>query len=168
MIIREPRRLTAILLDIRSLHNVGSMFRTAEGLGFEKIYAVGTTSHPHPEEPWRRDHLALAKTALGAETNVPWEYHAAIIPLMSQLRAAGWTMVSLELTPASQSILGWSIPDGPVALIVGHEVKGIPPEVITASDHLVSLPMHGRKESLNVSVAFGIAAFWLAYHQSSD
>ena len=151
----------AILVDIRSLYNVGSIFRTADALGISKLYLVGTTGQPHPKEPWRSDHQRLAKTALGAEQSVPWQYFPEITPLIKRLRQANFSLLSLELKPASTSIIDWQPPATPLALLLCNEVKGLSEDILQASDSVLHIPMLGHKESLNVSAAFGIAAFWL-------
>lgn len=155
-------QLVAILEDIRSLHNVGSIFRTADALGVTKLYLIGQTGHPHPEEPWRPDHIRLQKTALGAQEIVPWEYRSSTVHAINELRRDGFTIISLELTAHSFPLDKWKRVSGKFVLIVGNEVTGISPKTLAASDHVLHIPMHGAKESLNVSVAFGIAAFELS------
>jgi tRNA G18 (ribose-2'-O)-methylase SpoU len=151
----------AIAYNLRSLYNVGSLFRTADSLGVEKLYLVGTSGHPHPEEPWRRDHQKLHKTALGAEQTVTWEYHETIDPLIKKLRTDNYQIIGLELTKTSRSLASWEGQNRPLALIIGNEITGIPNEILAMSDLTLHIPMHGNKESLNVSVAFGMAVFWL-------
>ena len=155
-------KVIAILVNVRSLQNVGSIFRTADGLGITKIYCVGTTGHPHPEAPWRRDHLLLKKTALGAESMVAWEYRTDLLPLIQELHAATWTLIALETGPHAQSLLDWRAPQpGKFALMVGPEIDGLPLDVQDEADVILSVPMRGHKESYNVAVAFALAAFWL-------
>lgn len=151
--------------NLRSLYNIGSLFRTADALGVEKIFLVGSSGHPHPAEPWRRDHRELHKTALGAELTVAWEYYPAIKPLISQLKSQGYHIISLETTEKSRPLTSWQVNNHALALIFGNEVHGIPPEVLEQSDTALHIPMRGHKESLNVSVSFAIAAFWLLNHK---
>lgn len=153
--------IIGILDNLRSLENVGSIFRTADALGVVKLLLAGTTGHPHPTEPWRRDHERLHKTALGAEQSVAWEYYPETVTAIASARQTGYQIVALELTTGSQPVTSWQAGPGPVALIVGNEVTGINNDVLGLADVIVHIPMLGAKESLNVSVAFGIAAFWI-------
>lgn len=155
------RTLIGIAENIRSLTNVGSLFRTADALGIDHLYLTGTTGHPHPDQSWRRDHRDLQKTALGAEEVVPWTYSMDTLSLIQKLRSDGFCIVTLEVSHDAQPLSAWKIPTQPIALIVGNEVDGIPKETLAASDVTLAIPMQGAKESLNVSVSFGIAAYWL-------
>lgn len=144
-----------VLPDIRSTHNVGAFFRTADAFGFDKIYLCGIT----PQPP-RAD---IAKVSLGAETWIPFEYHPNVVTLLRRLQAQETKIVSLEFTQTSvpmQSIE--SIESLNVALVVGNEVFGVHEDVLALSDLVVHIPMVGKKESLNVSVAGGIAMHWLS------
>lgn len=154
------RPLSVILDNIRSAHNVGAIFRTAEGLGIDQLYLCGIT--PTPTHASR-----IAKTALGAEQTVPWSYHPNAVNLVKKLRSEkGIHLVALEwdasALPVTQAIHQLP-PDAPVGLIVGHERAGVDPEVVRLADLVVYLPMVGSKESYNVSVAFGMAAAWLLW-----
>lgn len=154
--------MQAVLDNLRSLQNVGSIFRTAEGLGVAKLYLCGTTARPHPDQPWRRDHLALAKTALGAEKLVSWEYCSDTVALVDHLKKEGLTILALETTPNATPLTHYKPrQSGEIGLVIGNEVTGINPKVIALADQVIKIPMVGQKESLNVAVAFGIAAFWL-------
>ncbi|MBI4133539.1 TrmH family RNA methyltransferase [Candidatus Uhrbacteria bacterium] len=153
--------MLAILSNIRSVHNVGSIFRTADALGIEKLYLCGIT--PTPLDRFGAVRPQLAKVALGAERTVAWEKVRATVPLIRNLQHEGYTVLSLE-----QAKRAVSLPDLPrshrerkLALVVGSEVRGLPRSVLKASDGIIEIPMRGVKESLNVAVAFGIAAFWL-------
>lgn len=134
--------------NIRSLWNVGSFFRTADAFKVEKIYLTGYTATPPRRE--------IAKTALGADEWIPWEYQEDPIALIENLKKEGWRIVSLELTDTSMDISKYK-PLQKTCVILGHEVLGVSQELLKVSDDVVHIPMHGQKESLNVSVAAGIA-----------
>ncbi len=147
-----------IIHDVRSAHNVGSMFRTADAAGVSKIYLTGYT--PAPIDKFKRPQKEIAKTALGAEKIIPWESVAAVEDVITKLQHNGVLVVALE--QAAQAIDYRALTSKkPIALIVGNEVDGIPNEVLALCDHIIHIPMHGTKESLNVSVAAGIALFHL-------
>ena len=141
--------------NIRSLHNVGSLFRTADSLGVSKIYLTGYTGTPPNSK--------IDKVALGAEKFVQWEYHQSPVRLINQLRKnnPGLTIVALENNIRSKKLIKLDKfkPKFPLALIIGEEVKGVSKKLLSFSDQIVEIPMRGEKESLNVSVAFGIAAY---------
>lgn len=142
-----------ILPDIRSCHNVGAMFRTADACGVDRIYLVGYTPHPPRKE--------IDKVALGAEQWVPWEAKKDPVRLIRSLKSKGVQIVVLEKTPASVPIAAINI-RRPVALIVGNEVDGVLPRIQAVADIVAHIPMRGKKESLNVSVAGGIAMYTVA------
>ncbi len=144
--------LTALLNNIRSLHNVGSMFRTADGAGVKKLYLCGETGIPPRPE--------IAKTALGAEESVPWEYWMDAMECISKLKGEGFKIVALELGPKSVDYRKLKV-EGPICLVVGNEVGGVPAEILRLCDDSMQIPMRGIKESLNVSVSFGVAAYEL-------
>ena len=139
-----------ILPDIRSCHNVGAMFRTADACGVTKIFLVGYTPAPP-----RKD---IDKVSLGAETWVPWQQYRHLGPLITRLKKQGVRIVALEKNDMSVPIEKIS-GTGPLALIVGNEVDGIPENIWRRCDMVMHIPMYGRKESLNVSVAAGIAMY---------
>lgn len=144
-----------VLPDIRSTHNVGAFFRTADAFGFDKIFLCGIT----PQPP-RAD---IAKVSLGAETWIPFEYHPNVVTLLRRLQAQETKIVSLEFTQTSVPMQSVESIDSPnVALVVGNEVFGVHEDVLALSDLVVHIPMVGKKESLNVSVAGGIAMHWLS------
>tara|TARA_B100000686_G_C16412986_1_gene773180 strand:- start:71 stop:634 length:564 start_codon:yes stop_codon:yes gene_type:complete len=146
-----PRLPISILVEnVRSVHNVGSIFRSADGFGAEKIYLTGYTAFPP-----RKD---LHKTALGAEDAVPWEYDENPIKMARLIKKAGISLVLIEQTHKSKSI--YDIPvDFPICFIVGNEVSGVSEELSREADCHVELPMRGVKQSLNVSVAVGVAGY---------
>lgn len=142
-----------ILHNIRSIHNVGSLFRTADAMGVEKIYLFGYT--PDPVDRFGRLRADLAKVALGAESTIPWEHVDDWSLLVGQLRDAGYSIVAVE---QSENSVDYDQIDvtRPLALVLGNEVGGVPTDVLETVDEIAEIPMHGQKESLNVSVAGGI------------
>lgn len=157
---RDAWQVEAILDNIRSSWNVGSIFRSADGTGIKKLYLCGITPSP--------DNSKVSKTALGAEIAVPWEKSKNGVVLASQLRSSNYSLWAIEDLPGSQPLFQAEInpADGPIALIVGNEVCGVDPGIIELCDKVISIPMVGRKRSYNVAVAFGIAASFLLYRQS--
>lgn len=147
----------ALLDNIRSAYNVGSMFRTADGAGIQHLHLVGTTPTP--------DHPGVGKTALGAEFAVPWTYWTNGLEAAEQLQAHGYELWALEVGPRSVPLFESPPPAGgpPVVLVVGNEVSGVDPGIMELCDRLVWIPMQGYKRSLNVATAFGVAAYFLAY-----
>ncbi|PIQ85807.1 MAG: RNA methyltransferase [Candidatus Omnitrophica bacterium CG11_big_fil_rev_8_21_14_0_20_45_26] len=151
-----PRTPVSICLnDVRSLYNVGSVFRTADGMRAEKLYLCGISGKP-PER-------AITKTALGAETSVPWEYRRQAVPLLKELKAKGYQIVVMEHTTQSVSYADFK-PIFPVCLVAGNEVSGVDTAIIDLADVLIDIPMLGEKNSLNVGVAMGIAAYHFLHH----
>jgi len=158
-------KIIVIAHNIRSAHNVGSIFRTAEGFGVEKIIISGYTSYPMMNPDARLPHIArkiddqIHKTALDAERFVPFELSE--VPPFENLRADGYRIVALEQAARSINLSEYISPDK-VALLIGEEVNGIAPELIEQCDDIVEIPMAGKKESFNVSVATGIALYQLS------
>jgi tRNA G18 (ribose-2'-O)-methylase SpoU len=156
-ILRQSKKEAAVLLhDIRSTHNVGSMFRTADAAGVCKIYISGYT--PLPVDKFKRPRKDIAKVALGAEKTVPWEYVADPKALAKKLKKSKWQIVGLEQAPYSVDYKKVKA-KSPLLFIVGNEVEGIEKGMLDLCDVIAEIPMLGEKESLNVSVAFGIALF---------
>jgi len=149
------KNLTIILPNIRSLYNIGSIFRTADACGVEKVYLTGYSGRPDKQDK-------IAKTALGAEKNVPWEHHHDTWRVIEKLRTEGYQIVALEQSKESVDYHEFKSADK-VALIVGNEVKGLSKELLKRTDIHIHLPMVGKKESLNVAVAFGITAYYLKF-----
>ena len=145
-----------MLLDnIRSAWNAGSIFRSADGFGFTHAYLCGITPTPESE--------AVTKTSLGAEETVPWTYHKDAVKLVRTLKKKGCLVWALEeherAVPLSANI---GLEDSrPVVLIVGNEVTGVDPGLLALSDSIFYIPMQGDKQSFNVAIAFGIAAYQL-------
>lgn len=145
-----------ILHDIRSAHNVGSLFRTADAVGISKIYMSAIT--PAPLDRFGRHRSDIAKTALGAEKTIGWEQYDTLSTLITSLKNEGYTIVAIE--QSVQSIDYKSIPRyEKVACILGNEVGGIDQTILALVDAIVEIPMKGKKESLNVTVAGGIVLF---------
>lgn len=164
--------LTLIVPNIRSAQNVGSIFRTADATGVERIITAGYTPHPaYPGDP-RPPHVAaantkaIAKTALGAETSVPHSHYESVVEALDHLRHNHYHIAALEQAEGSQNIYNYQ-PPARLAIILGNEVDGVSPDLLDVSDTILELPMLGRKESLNVSVAAGIAMYQLRFGAKS-
>ena len=159
-------KITLLLHNIRSTHNVGSIFRTAEGFGVERIVLSGYTPYPRlTSGDTRLPHIAekldrqIHKTALGAEKLVPFEYVENTEQWIDNYRGP---VVALEQTPSSVHLQDFTSPDE-FALLLGEEVHGITPDLLEKCDSAVEIPMRGQKESFNVSVACGIALYGLLF-----
>lgn len=147
--------LFIVLNDIRSLSNIGSFFRTADAFNIEKIYLCGITAVP--------PHREIHKTALGATDTVAWEHRASISELVTELKAKGIRVCSIE--QAEQTTLLQEVahlPHEPYALVFGNEVDGVDQDVIDASDYIIEIPQFGTKHSLNVAVCAGIVTWEFA------
>lgn len=155
--------ITLLLHNIRSTHNVGSIFRTADGFGVSRIILTGYTPYPAHANDTRLPHIAqklskqIEKTALGATASVPFEYHDNPLTWLSTTTLP---VVGLEQSARSIPLGDFTCPDTFV-LALGEEVDGIEPHLLARCDHVIEIPMHGRKESFNVSVAAGIALYGL-------
>ena len=145
-----------ILDNIRSTHNVGSIFRTADAVGISKIYLVGVT--PAPIDRFGRERNDISKVALGAEKNIKWEHIENILDIIGSLKKEGFEIVALEQSENSVDYKEFVSPNK-MALILGEEVSGIEKETLDVCDSIIEIPMRGEKESLNVSVATGVALF---------
>lgn len=158
------REIVLIAHNLRSTHNVGSLLRTADGLGVAKVFLTGYT--PYPTYPGdtrlphlsRKIHAQIAKTALGAEQSQIWERRDDVIALLDELVSQGFTTAALEQTENSLSLPEYR-PPGKVALILGREVEGIEPEVVAACRLVLEIPMFGQKESFNVVQAGAMAVY---------
>ncbi len=142
--------------NIRSLENIGSIFRTADALKVTKIFLCGISGNPPNQK--------ITKTALGAEKTVPFEYHKQTWRLVQKLKKDNVLVVALEQSPKSILYTAFK-PTFPIALIIGNEVKGISKKILQEADRSIYLPMSGKKESLNVSVAFGVAGYEINKHR---
>jgi len=147
---KRKKEIYLIAQNIRSLYNVGSLFRTCDAFKVEKIYLCGYTGTPPRNQ--------ISKTALGAEESVEWEKCQQTLALVKKLKRDGVNVVALETSKKSKSILKFK-PKFPLALIVGHEVEGIKKNILNQADEIIEISMQGTKESLNVSVATGVALF---------
>ncbi len=157
------QHLEALLDNIRSAWNVGSIFRTADGLGVSKLYLCGFTPTPENE--------SLRKTSLGAEETVAWEYSHNALKTAKKLKGEGYRLIALEQDPHAIPITTFLLEQSAAqskgmptkdVLILGNEVTGVDPDLLDLCDQIVHIPMRGRKRSFNVEVAFAIAAYSLA------
>ena len=159
-------KVVLVAHNVRSCLNVGSLLRTAEGLGIEHVYLTGYTPYPLMPQDARLPHLArkianrINKSALGAEDMIAWSYDEDISRVITQLKNDGYEIVALEQDKRSVPLPTFK-PKKPVALIVGREVEGIEPEVLAMCGNVVEIPMAGRKESFNVAVAAAMALYQL-------
>lgn len=165
------RKEIIVLLDnIRSRENVGSIFRTADAAGVGKIYLCGITPTPNQYQVSSIKHQGetdkIAKTALGAEMWVSWEYRAKTWQVLRELkvRSEKFKVVGLEQTKNSKNIFKFKS-KFPIVLVVGNEVRGLSPEILKYCDDVIAIPMFGKKESLNVSVATGVALYQIKSSQ---
>lgn len=142
-----------ILENIRSLHNVGSFLRTADAAGWDKVYLCGYTGCP----PDRR----IEKVSLGAENFIEWEHTENTELICKKLKKEGFQIIAIEQTPQSENIFEYQKKTDKIALVFGNEVEGVSDEVLSVSDKHLEIPMHGQKSSLNVSVAGGVALYWI-------
>lgn len=154
----EKSDIRVLLHNIRSSHNVGSMFRTSDAVGVSRMYLSGFT--PTPLDRFKRPIKEIAKTALGAELSIPWEYSQSFEEIISTLKGQGFTIVALEQDPLSVDYKNFHAPQKTL-IVVGSEVEGISSELRNNCDKFIEIPMRGSKESLNVAVAFGVALFRL-------
>jgi 23S rRNA (guanosine2251-2'-O)-methyltransferase len=145
-----------ILDSIRSAQNVGSLFRTADAAGISNIYLVGIT--PLPVDQFNRPQKEIAKTALGAEKTISWTHAKTIAPLLKKIKKDGYTIIAIEQSKNSVDYKKIK-PNGNTAFLLGNEVDGVSPKTLALCDIVAEIPMNGKKESLNVSVAGGIALF---------
>jgi 23S rRNA (guanosine2251-2'-O)-methyltransferase len=150
------QEVAVLLHNIRSVYNVGSVFRTADAAGVSKIFLSGYT--PTPVDRFGYARKDLSKVALGAEKTVPWEYEKNPYRIIAKLREEGWRIVGVEQD--KRAIDYRKFRAGKQTLFIfGNEVRGISPALRKKCDEIIEIPMHGKKESLNVSVAVGIVLF---------
>jgi len=154
----NSKNITKVLIipDIRSAINVGSIFRTADAVGINKIFLVGRT--PRPTDQFERIQKDIAKSALGAETWVPWEYKEKLLPLINKLKKDGFNIVAIEQDVRAVDYRKIKTTNK-VAFMMGPEVDGLSKRILDKCDQIAEIPMRGKKESLNVSVACGVALF---------
>ena len=152
----NSKQISLILHDIRSTHNVGSMFRTADAAGVSKIFLTGYT--PTPVDTFGRARSDIAKVALGAEETIPWEYYRNPLAAINKLKKEKVNIVAIEQDPNAVDYKKVKV-KYPVAFLVGNEVGGISKNLLKKCDVIAEIPIRGKKESLNVSVAIGVALF---------
>lgn len=150
------KEIIIILDNIRSVHNVGSIFRTADTLGISKLILCGTT--PTPIDRFGRNRQDIAKVALGAEKNICWENEKETIKVIKKLKKVGYQIIAIEQAKNSVDYKKVKV-QNKVVFVMGEEVKGLSPTILKLADIVAEIPMKGQKESLNVSVAFGVALF---------
>ena len=151
----EKSPLIIIADNVRSMHNVGSIFRTSDAFLVEKIYLCGITPTP--------PHREIQKTALGATESVDWQYAENTLEVINQLKKEGWTILALEQTTNSVMLDELKVEKGEkIAIVLGNEVDGVNQEVINLCDKAVEIPQFGTKHSFNVSVSCGIM-LWQVY-----
>ncbi len=144
--------VTLVLDNVRSLHNVGSAFRTADAFRLEKIFLTGITGTP--------PHREIEKTALGATQSVEWEYTSTTTEALKRLREQNYTIIIIEQTSSSVSLQSFSIDSGnKYCLVFGNEVNGVSDEAIALGDTAIEVPQFGTKHSLNISVCLGIVTW---------
>lgn len=155
----DPQRLAAlpkhpirvIANNIRSIHNVGSIFRTSDAARIEHLHLTGFSGTP--------ENRALHKSALGAQDVVPWSYSRSAVDVISGLRTLEYRIAVLEITDSPTAVADLQTHDFPLALVLGNEVEGVDHQVIELADLAIEIPQYGIKQSLNVSVAYGVAIF---------
>lgn len=162
-------KIILIAHNLRSTHNVGSLLRTAEGLGVTEVILSGYTPYPLLQVEDRLPHLAnkinhqITKTALGAEKTQVWSRSADIMATMAKLRSDGFCLAAIEQAEHSTPLPGYVAPPQ-LALLVGREVEGIEPELLALCDHILEIPMFGQKESFNVVQAAAMALYQITFH----
>ena len=147
-----------LLHNVRSLYNVGAFFRTADAVGLSRLYLSGFTGSPPSKQ--------IAKTALGSELSVPWE-RADPLAIIDARRSAGWETAAVETVEDAVDLFDWH-PRFPVLVIFGHEVEGLPADILTRCDSRVRIPMTGLKRSLNVATAGGVVLYELFRKQRAQ
>jgi len=152
-VVTLPHPIVVVAHDIRSAYNVGAIFRTADSAGLAHVYLSGISAPA--------DHRGVIKTALGAQDSVPWTQTEDLHALLRQLADDGFTVAALERTESAIELAEVDPDQFPLALVLGNEVTGVPDDVLAATDLVIGIPQYGVKKSLNVSVAFGVAAYGL-------
>ena len=150
--------LYVLLNDIRSTHNVGAILRTSDGVGARKVYLCGCT--PTPIDRFGRKRTDITKTSLGAEDMIEWEYVEDVLQLIARLQKDGVRVVAVEQSIRSVPYTTLTL-DRPTAIVLGEEVHGLPDGILAVCDVVAEIPMYGKKESLNVSVAAGVVLYEL-------
>ena len=158
---QSPKTPVVVILDnIRSLNNVGSVFRTCDAFLIKKVYLCGITAQP--------PHKDIHKTALGSTESVAWEYVDDTLQLVHQLQSKGVKVISIEQAEDAIDLNDFNPESGTTyAVVFGHEVKGVSQEVVTASDTVIEIPQYGTKHSLNISVSCGVV-LWDLFSKLKD
>lgn len=162
------RDIVLIAHNIRSCGNIGSIFRTCEGMGVKKLLITGYSPYPKQKNDKRLPHISekltrqIEKTALGATENQEWQYVKEIMPIIKKLKEQNYMVVALEQTKDAINLVNYKAPNR-IAIVVGREVEGIEPEILHIVDQTIEIPMQGKKESFNVAVASAIALYQLTY-----
>ncbi|HUN22551.1 MAG TPA: TrmH family RNA methyltransferase [Anaerolineales bacterium] len=151
--------LSLLLDNVRSAYNVGSIFRTADSARVQQLYLCGMTPNP--------THKGVGKTALGAEQTIAWQAFPNAVQVAELLLAQGQALWAVECTPTAQSVFAMPAPTRPTVLVLGNEVAGVDPDLLARCERTVYVPMWGQKESLNITVATGIALFALLFAKSA-
>lgn len=155
----ENHPVVVVLADIRSAENVGAILRTADGAGASAVWLSGYT--PAPVDRFGRPQQSIKKSALGAEEWVPWRAFHSHNECLEALKECGYAVVAVEQTPSAVPYTAYKV-SRPTALVFGNEVEGVPDAFLDAADAHIDIPMRGRKESLNVSVAAGVVLYGIA------
>lgn len=153
---KNQKEVAVLLHDIRSTYNVGSIFRTSDALGINKIYLSGYT--PTPIDKYGRARKDIGKVALGAEKTISWEYQEDPRKIIKNLKNDGFQVVCVEQDEKSVDYKKLKVKEK-VLFVMGNEVLGVDKKILELCDYVVEIPMKGEKESLNVSVAYGVALF---------
>jgi 23S rRNA (guanosine2251-2'-O)-methyltransferase len=160
--------INVIAHDLRSAHNVGSLLRTADGLGVSRVYLTGYTPYPVIPNDTRLPHVSrrltsrIHKTALGAEEYLDIEQSNDLEGVINKLRLDGYVIAGLEQSKGSITLNELAVPPK-IAIILGNEVSGLEPEILTLADHIIEIPMFGQKESFNVIEAASMALFYCRF-----
>jgi 23S rRNA (guanosine2251-2'-O)-methyltransferase len=154
----KQREIWVLLHNLRSMHNVGSIFRTADAIGVSRILITGYT--PRPLDRFGRAVKEIEKTALGAQLTIPWESYETWNEAIEKARSIDFSILALEQDEGSIDYKEY-VPAPKTLIVLGEEVEGIPQDLRAACDATIEIPMRGNKESLNVSVAFGVAVYRL-------
>lgn len=164
------RKIVLICHNIRSCHNVGSLLRTADGLGITHVFMTGYTPYPRHEHDSRLPHISrkvhmqIQKTALGAAETVPWSHVPDIFSVIEKLKQKKYLIAGLEQTPYSVDVTKWS-PGSRTAIVIGRETEGIEPEVLEKCTVHLEIPMLGKKESFNVVQATAMALYHCRFYK---
>ena len=159
---------SVIIHDIRSIHNVGSILRSCDGFGVQTVYIGGVSPYPRLETDDRLPHIIekltkeISKTALGAEKTVNIVHYDDLAELITTIKESGTKVLALEQSPAAINLVDFDFKYQNVSLLLGREVEGVDEQYLNLCDHVLEIPMHGSKESFNVSVAAGIALYALS------